>query len=175
MPIYALGPLTPTLGKDVYVADTGIVIGDVTLGDQASVWFGTVLRGDVHKIQIGARTNIQDNSLVHVTNDIWGTTVGDDVTVGHSVILHGCTIGDRCLIGMGSIILDGAVVGEGSIVGAGSLVTPRMVIPPGKVVMGRPAKVVRDASEEDLFLARAATYSYVENGARFARDLRRID
>ncbi len=175
MPIYALGELTPVLGKDVYVADTGIVIGNVTLGDESSIWFGTVVRGDVHSIKIGARTNIQDNSLVHVTNDIWPTVIGNDVTVGHNVILHGCTVGDRCLIGMGSTILDGAIIGEDSIIGAGSLITPNTVIPPRKLVMGRPGRAMRDLEDHDLIWTKAATYSYVENAKRFRRELRRID
>ena len=118
------------------------------LGDEASVWFGAVLRGDYMPIRIGARTNIQDNAVVHITvRGSRATTLGDDVTVGHAAIIHGCTIGDRCLIGMGSIVLDGAVVGEGSFVAAGSLVTPGTVIPPRSFVMGRPAKVIRPVND----------------------------
>src|SRR5580692_1209911 len=112
MGLYALGDIVPTLGRDVFVADSAAVIGDVHLGDEASVWFGAVLRGDVFPIRFGARTNVQDGSVIHVTGGQAATTVGDDVTVGHKVLLHGCTIGDRCLVGMGSIVLDGAEVGD---------------------------------------------------------------
>ena len=134
---------TPTLGRDVFIAPGAYVIGNVTIGDESSVWFGAVLRGDVGAIVIGARTNIQDLSLVHMTGGVSNARLGDDVTVGHGVTLHGCDVGHRCLVGMGSILLDGVRVGDDSVIAAGSLITPRMVIPPGSLVVGRPAKVVR--------------------------------
>ena len=115
MAVYELSGVRPALGRDVFVAESASVIGDVHLGDEASVWFGAVLRGDYFPIRVGARTNIQDNCVVHITADRAATTVGDDVTVGHGVTLHGCTVGDRCLVGMGSIVLDGAVLGEESL------------------------------------------------------------
>ncbi len=168
MAIYELSGVRPTLGRDVYVADTGVVIGDVHLGDEASVWFGAVLRGDYCFIRVGARTNVQDNAVVHISSGLSATVVGDDVTVGHSAIVHGCTIGHRCLIGMGSTVLDGAVVGDDSLVAAGALVTPGTVIPPRSFVMGRPAKVVRSVEETDLAMIRGAAAAYVG----YARDFR---
>ena len=112
MPIYEYKGTRPTLGQNVFIAPNATIIGDVHLGDLSSVWFGTVIRGDVYPIRFGARTNLQDGSVVHVTGDSADTKVGDDVTIGHMVLLHGCTIGNRCLIGMGSIVLDGAEVGD---------------------------------------------------------------
>ena len=139
-----------------------MIIGDVTIGEDASVWPGTIIRGDVHYIRIGARTNVQDASVLHVMRDEWPLILGDEVTVGHSVTLHGCTIESLCLIGMGSIILNGARIGTGSIVAAGTLVTERTVIPPGSLVMGSPAKVKRTLTPADR--ASIANYAkrYVE-------------
>src|SRR5579871_2563383 len=114
MPLYSLKSVSPTLGKDVFLANTATVVGDVWLGDEAGVWFGAVVRGDYFPIRIGARSNIQDNSVVHITAEKAATTIGDEVTVGHGAIVHGCTIGNRCLIGMASIVLDGAIVGDDS-------------------------------------------------------------
>ena len=155
------GGKAPRLHGTAFVAETAVVIGDVELGEDSSVWFGSVLRGDIHSIRIGARTNIQDQSVVHVTGGTHPTCVGDDVTVGHRVTLHGCTIQDRCLIGMGSIVLDGAVIGEDSLVGAGSLVPPGMIVPPRKLALGAPARVKRDltAAEIASFLASAQSYA----------------
>lgn len=172
MTVYALGEMVPVLGPGVFVAPSASVMGDVVLGEDASVWFSTVIRGDVHAIRIGARTNIQDNSVVHVTDRKWPTTLGNDVTIGHSVVVHGCTIGDRSLIGIGSVLLDGAIIGEDCIVGAGSLITPGMVIKPGSVVMGRPARTVREVTEEDRAWILAISKSYVENASRMRRELR---
>ncbi len=127
-----------------------------------------MLRGDYFPIRVGARTNIQDNAVVHITADTAPTTLGDDVTVGHAAILHGCTIGDRCLVGMGSIVLDGAVIGEESFVAAGSLVSPGTIVPPRSFVIGRPAKVIRRTTDEDLAWIRTAASLYVG----YARDFR---
>src|SRR3984957_16245704 len=162
MPLYELSGVRPTLGRDVFVADNATVIGDVHLGDQTSVWFGAVLRADYFPIRIGARTNVQDNCVVHITAGMAATTVGDDVTIGHAAIIHGCTIGHRCLIGMGSIVLDGAVVGDDSFLAAGSLVTPGTVLPPRSFAMGRPAKAVREVRDRDLLTIREAAARYVE-------------
>jgi carbonic anhydrase/acetyltransferase-like protein (isoleucine patch superfamily) len=167
MPIYEHNGIRPTLGVDVFVAPNATIIGDVHLGDQASVWFGTVLRGDVFPIRFGARTNVQDGSVVHVTGGHAATTVGDDVTVGHMVLLHGCTVGNRCLIGMGSVLLDKCEIGDDCIVAAGSLVTPRTIIPPRSMVMGRPAKAVRTLKESDLAMVREAGELYVEYARTF--------
>lgn len=132
----------PRVHPDAWGHATAVVIGDVELGAEASLWPNTVLRGDQGAIKIGARTNIQDGSVLHSTHDLSTTTVGEECTVGHGVILHGCTVEDGCLIGMGAIVLDNAVVGAGSLVGAGALVVANMQIPPGSLVLGSPAKVI---------------------------------
>jgi carbonic anhydrase/acetyltransferase-like protein (isoleucine patch superfamily) len=139
----------PTLGDRTYVDPAATVIGDVVLGDDVSIWPNAVLRGDVHYIRIGARSNVQDNSVLHVMRDTNPLVLGDNVTVGHSVTLHGCTIESRCLIGMGGIVLNGVVIGTGSIVAAGTLIPERTVIPPGSLVMGSPCKVRRQLTDED--------------------------
>jgi carbonic anhydrase/acetyltransferase-like protein (isoleucine patch superfamily) len=175
MPLYELKGVRPRLGRDVFVAEGARVIGDVHLGDEASVWFGAVLRGDYMPIRVGARTNIQDNAVVHITSNETGATLGDDVTVGHAAIVHGCTIGSGCLVGMGSIVLDGAVVGEGSFIAAGSLVTPGTIIPARSFVMGRPAKVVRAVSDRDLHAIREAASRYVQYAREFRSDCKRVD
>lgn len=128
-----------------HIAPTAIIRGDVTLGEDCSVWYGAVMRGDGGPIRIGDRSNIQDNAVVHDE-----TTIGCDCTVGHCAIVHGCTIGDRCLIGMGSIILNGAVIGDDCIVGAGALVTGKTVAPPRSMLLGSPAKVVRSLNDDEL-------------------------
>jgi carbonic anhydrase/acetyltransferase-like protein (isoleucine patch superfamily) len=175
MPVYELGNLRPVLGKDVFIAPNATVIGDVVLGDEASVWFGAVLRGDMYPIRIGARTNIQDNAVVHITADKAATTVGDDVTVGHSAIVHGCTIGSRCLVGMGSIVLDGAVIEDECFLAAGTLVAPGTRVPARSMVMGRPGKIVRALREAELDDIRSASVHYVHYAREFVRSLRLID
>lgn len=157
----------PVLGRDVFVAPNATLIGDVTLDDEASVWFGAVLRGDIGSIRIGARTNVQDLVCIHLTDGVSNTVVGAFVTIGHGAILHGCEIGDGCLIGMGSVIMDNAVVGEGSVVAAGSLVPPRMKIPPRSLVRGSPAKVIREANEEERAMGPFGAAHYVENAKRY--------
>ena len=159
--ILPYGGFTPRLGRDVFVAPNATLIGDVELGDEASVWFGTVLRGDIGSIRIGARTNVQDLACLHLTDGVSVTIIGEDVTIGHGAILHGCTVGDRCLIGMGSIILDNAVIGAGSLVAAGTLVPPRMVVPPRSLVRGRPAKVLREVTEDEGRLGIDGAMHYV--------------
>jgi carbonic anhydrase/acetyltransferase-like protein (isoleucine patch superfamily) len=134
----------PVVGVDAFVAATASVIGNVTLGARASVWYGTVLRGDVGAITIGDDTNLQDNCVVHVTTDRFDTHVGARVTVGHGVILHGCRIGDDVLVGMGAMVMDGAVIEPWSMVAAGALVTPGTRIPTGMLAIGRPARVARE-------------------------------
>lgn len=161
MAIHSLGDKRPILGEGVFVAPNATVIGDVVLGDASSLWFGTVVRGDVYPIRIGARTNVQDNAVVHVTGGKASTTIGDDVTVGHLALVHGCTIGSRCLVGMGSIVLDEAIIEDECLVAAGSLVPPRMRVPSRSLVMGRPAKVVKVLGEEDLRQIREASALYV--------------
>jgi len=174
MAIYELNGVKPMLGRDVFVADSAAVIGDVHLGDEAGVWFGAVLRGDYYPIRVGARTNVQDNTVVHITADRAATTIGTDVTIGHSAVIHGCTIGDRCLIGMGSIVLDGAVVGDESFVAAGSLVSPGTVIPPRSFVLGRPARVKRPVEDRELEWVKSAAAVYVGYARDFRGTLKRI-
>jgi carbonic anhydrase/acetyltransferase-like protein (isoleucine patch superfamily) len=139
----------PRLGERVYVDVSAQVIGDVELGDHASIWMNAVVRGDVNSIVIGRGTNVQDNCVIHVMHVTHPTVLGEHVTVGHSVTLHGCTIGSFCLIGMGAIVLNGAVIGEESIVAAGTLVPEGMQVPPRSLVMGSPAKVRRAATEDE--------------------------
>jgi carbonic anhydrase/acetyltransferase-like protein (isoleucine patch superfamily) len=144
------------------VAPDATVIGNVTLGADASVWYGTVVRGDVGKITIGEGSNIQDNSVIHVETGLHDCHVGKHVTVGHMVMLHGCVIGDGALIGIGAIVLNGAEVGENSIVAAGSLVTPGTKIPPGVLALGSPCKVKRPLTEEELEQGRKGAHHYVK-------------
>ena len=139
----------PVVPASAFVDASAQVIGEVVLGERASIWCNVVARGDGHFIHIGEDTNIQDLSCLHVTHGIAPLTIGARVTVGHHVVLHGCTVEDDCLIGMGSILLDGCVIGRGSIIGAGALVTPRTVIPPGSLVVGSPAQVKRPCNERD--------------------------
>jgi gamma-carbonic anhydrase len=139
----------PEIAASAYIDEAAVVIGDVTIGDDASVWPCVVIRGDVHWIRIGARSNVQDGSVLHVMRDEWPLQIGDNVTVGHGVVLHGCTIESRCLIGMGSVILNGARIGAGSIVAAGTLVPERTIVAPGSLFMGHPGKFRRSLTAED--------------------------
>lgn len=154
--------IEPKVHATVFVEDSARIIGDVEIGEQSSIWFNAVIRGDVNYIRIGKRTNIQDNSTLHVTKDIFPLIIGSDVTIGHSVILHGCTVRDRCLIGMGSIILDNAEIGEDSIIGAGALVTEGMKVPPGSLVVGLPGKVVRPLKHEEIARIAKSSLNYIE-------------
>jgi len=152
----------PKLHPTVFVVETAVIIGDVEIGEYSSIWFNAVVRGDVHYIRIGDRTNIQDLCMLHVTKDTHPLILGNDITVGHSVTLHGCTIKDRCLIGMGTTILDGAVVGEDCIIGAGALVTEGAVIPPGTLAIGMPAKPKRDLTEKEIARIRQSAQNYID-------------
>lgn len=153
--------LAPRLGTDVFVAPTAAVVGDVTLGDGASVWYGASLRGDVHWIEIGRGSNIQDNATVHVSRGTHPCEIQERVTVGHNAVVHGCTVEDDCLIGMGAVVLDGAVIGAGSTVGAGTLVTMNTVVPPRSLVLGAPGRVVRTLTDEEVERNRANAFHYV--------------
>ena len=152
---------SPRLGETVFVADTAAVVGDVTLGDGASVWYGASLRGDVHWIEVGAGSNVQDNATVHVSRGTHPCWIGADVTVGHNAVVHGCTVEDGVLVGMGAVVLDGAVVGEGSLVGAGALVVGGTVVPPRSLAVGHPARVVRPLTDEEVERNRANARHYV--------------
>ena len=163
--IRAFQGIKPTIPKSCFIEETAVVLGDVVIGEESSVWFHAVVRGDVHYIRIGHRTNVQDLCCLHVTHDTQPLILGEDVTVGHHVVLHGCTIKDRVLIGMGAIIMDGAVIGEDSVVGAGALVTEGTVVPPKSLIFGSPAKVKRPVTENELAWIRASAENYV----RYAR------
>ncbi len=160
-PLLPFNKITPQLDSPVFVFPSAFIIGDVTVGKHTSIWFNTTVRGDMHWIKIGSETNIQDNSVVHVTNDSAPTTIGNRVTIGHQCIIHGCTIEDECLIGMGSIILDNARIGKGAFIGAGSLVTQNTVIDPHTLAFGRPAKSIRKLSVEEhqKIISSAAYYT----------------
>jgi carbonic anhydrase/acetyltransferase-like protein (isoleucine patch superfamily) len=167
--VYPFKQWTPLTGEKTWIAPSADVVGNVTMGEDCSIWFGCVVRGDVHYISIGDRTNIQDLSMIHVTHykkedmsDGNPTVIGNDVTVGHRVMLHGCTIEDACLIGMSATILDGAVIGKESIVGAGALVTKNKKFPPRSLIVGSPAKAVRELTDEEVKELYASAIRYVE-------------
>jgi len=141
---------SPKIHESAFVADDAVIIGDVEIGAESSVWFGSILRGDVNHISIGARTNVQDGSIIHVSRKTHPTILEDEVTLGHRVTLHGCHIETGCLIGIGAIVLDGVRVGRNSLVAAGSLVTPNTQIPPRSLVMGSPAKVKRELDDDEV-------------------------
>ena len=156
---------TQRVHPSCFVEDSAQVIGDVELGEDSSVWFNSVLRGDVNPIRIGRRTNIQDLSMIHVTSHRYSTAIGDDVTVGHHVVLHGCTVGNRVLVGMGAIVMDGVEIGDDCIIGAGTLLTPGTKIPPGSLVVGSPGRVKRALTDEERgFLLESAKH-YVHTAA----------
>lgn len=152
---------SPRLGREVFVADSAAVVGDVTLHDGASIWYGASLRGDVHWIEVGPGSNVQDNATVHVSRGTHPCRIGEGVTIGHNAVVHGCTIEDDVLIGMGAVVLDGAVIGAGSIVGAGAVVTKDTLVPPGSLVLGTPARVIRPLAPEAIESNRANAAHYV--------------
>ena len=159
--------VAPKLGKRVYLVDSAQVIGDVEIGDDSSVWFNAVIRGDVNYIRIGSATNVQDNSTLHVTKDVYPLFVGSQVTIGHNVTLHGCKVADRCLIGMGAIILDNAQIGEDSIVGAGALVTEGSKFPPASLILGMPAKVARPLKKEEIDRIIKSSANYIDYAKQY--------
>jgi carbonic anhydrase/acetyltransferase-like protein (isoleucine patch superfamily) len=154
--------IVPVVHAKAWVADNAMVIGDVHLAENASIWYGSVLRGDVGKIRIGKNTNVQDLSVIHVETGKWDCEVGESVTIGHRVMLHGCTIGDGALIGIGSIVLNGAEIGKGSIIGAASLVTQGAKIPPGVLALGSPCRVKRELTAEEKENLELSALHYVE-------------
>jgi len=159
--------VTPRVAGSAFIDATAVLIGDVVIGDESSVWFQTVVRGDVHFIRIGDRTNIQDLSMLHVSHGAYSLVIGNDVTVGHHVVLHGCVIKDRVLVGMGAIIMDGVVIGEDCVVGAGALVTARTIVPPKSLILGSPAKVTRTVTDEELAWIRESAQNYVIYARRY--------
>jgi carbonic anhydrase/acetyltransferase-like protein (isoleucine patch superfamily) len=173
MAVYELDGVAPRMGKDAWVADSAQVMGNVELEADVSVWFGTVIRGDTEVIHIGRGSNIQDLSVLHA--DIGKPlTIGENVTVGHKVMLHGCTIGDGSLIGIGAIVLNGAKIGKGCIVGAGALVTEGKEFPDGSMIIGSPAKAVRELTAEQQQGLRWSAQHYIENARRFRDGLKQI-
>jgi carbonic anhydrase/acetyltransferase-like protein (isoleucine patch superfamily) len=152
----------PHVDPSVYLAPTAVIVGDVVIGPESSIWFGTVVRADVNIIRIGARTNIQDQCMLHVTGGNYPLNVGNDITVGHRAIVHGCTVEDGCLIGMGAILLDGCHVGAEAIVAAGALVAEGSRIPPRTLAMGVPATPRRDVTDKELARVRSSVAHYIE-------------
>ena len=173
MAIYQLDQLTPVIDDSAWVADNAQVIGDVSMAAHSSVWFSAVVRGDTAHIDIGEGTNIQDGSVLHADYG-YPLTVGKNVTVGHMVVLHGCTIGDESLIGIGAVVLNGAKIGRNCLVGAGSLVTEGKEFPDGSMIMGSPAKVVRQLSPEQIEGLRESARRYIENAQRYKTGLQTI-
>ena len=166
--IITLDGKTPRVAEDAFIAPNAVLIGDVVIEAGASVWFGCVLRADVGSIRVGPRSNIQDLTTIHMTDGLSVAEIGADVTVGHGAIVHGARVGDGALIGMGAILLDNAVIGARSVIAAGSLVPPRMIVPPGMMVRGSPAKVLREASDEERAMGAIGAAHYVENARRYA-------
>ena len=156
----------PRVHPSAYIDDSAQVIGDVEIGEESSVWMCVVIRGDVHRIRIGRRSNVQDGTVVHVMKDTHPTTIGDDVTIGHGAVIHGCTIEDRCLIGMRAILLNGVVVGAGSIVAAGTLLAEGTEVPPRSLVMGMPGRVKRTLGDTDV----AGIQMYADRYVAYRRD-----
>jgi carbonic anhydrase/acetyltransferase-like protein (isoleucine patch superfamily) len=160
--IKSFNGVVPKIHESVFVAENATLIGDVEIGEDSSVWFGSILRGDVNFIRIGARTNIQDGSIIHVSSKTHPTIIEDEVTLGHRVTLHGCHIETGCLIGIGAIVLDGVHVGRNSLVAAGSLLTPGTKIPPRSLVMGTPARVKRQLTNEEIYNLARFWQNYTE-------------
>jgi len=167
--ILPYGDRSPVLRPGVWIAPGAVVIGDVEIGEDSSVWFGTVVRGDIHFIRIGARTNLQDHCVVHVTRDRFPTVIGDEVTVGHRATVHGCTVGDGALIGIGASVLDGAVIGAEALVAAGAVVAPGFQVPPRTLVRGIPARPARELGAEEIATQRRRAHEYVETARGYCR------
>jgi carbonic anhydrase/acetyltransferase-like protein (isoleucine patch superfamily) len=165
---------SPQIAESAFIAAGAHIIGDVHIGVHSSVWFNCVVRGDCYYIRIGESTNIQDNTVIHVTQGRFATIIGSYVTVGHSVVLHGCTVKDRCLIGIGAIVLDNVTVGEESFIAAGSLVTPGTVIPPRSMVMGAPAKVRRPVTDEEVARIDEHWQRYIEYKNQYLADEKKL-
>jgi gamma-carbonic anhydrase len=165
--IRALGDRAPAVDPSAFVVESAVIVGDVVVGPEASVWFHAVLRGDVERVRIGARTNVQDNATIHVSGGRWPTVVGEDVTIGHAAVLHGCTVGDHALVGIGAIVLDGAEIGAECLVGAGALVTPGTAVPPRSLVLGHPARRVRELSGEEIERLHRSAANYLAHAARY--------
>lgn len=173
MAIYELDGVAPVISPSAWVADSAQVMGRVELGEDASIWFGAVVRGDTDQITVGAGSNIQDASVLHADFGV-PLTIGQNVTVGHKVVLHGCTIGDESLIGIGAVVLNGAKIGKNCLVGAGALVTEGKEFPDGSMILGSPAKVVRQLTPEQIEGLRQSARHYVQNAQHFRQGLRKL-
>lgn len=169
--IQALGKISPTIGKEVFVAPDAWVIGDVELGNNVSVFFGAILRGDILPIRIGRGTNIQEHSMLHTSHGRVPTIVGEDCTIGHRAIVHGCKVGNRTLIGMGAIVLDEAEIGDECLIGAGALILEGKKIPPRSLVVGSPGKVIRELNDAEVEGLKRSAADYVKTGALYLREL----
>lgn len=173
MAIYQLDDIAPSIAASAWVADNAQVIGDVTLGENSSVWFGVVVRGDTESITVGKGSNIQDGSVLHADPGM-PLVIGENVTVGHQVMLHGCTIGDNTLIGIQAVVLNGAKIGKNSLVGAGSLVTEGKQFPDGSMIFGSPAKAVRELTLEQIEGLKMTAQHYVDNASRYKAGLKKL-
>jgi carbonic anhydrase/acetyltransferase-like protein (isoleucine patch superfamily) len=171
---YSIAGKTPSVAATAFVAREATLVGEVVLGEQASVWFGAVLRGDNEPIRVGARSNVQEGAVLHADPG-YPLTLGEQVTVGHQAMLHGCTVGDGALIGIQAVVLNGAVIGAGSLVGAGAVVTERKVFPEKSLILGAPAKVVRQLSDEEVAGLRTTADNYARRCAQFRAELQAID
>lgn len=165
--VRSFNEISPKVHETAFVTDDAIVIGDVEIGEDSSVWFGSIIRGDVNYIRIGARTNIQDMTVIHVSSNTHATVIEDEVTVGHRVVLHGCHVEHGCLIGIGAILMDGVRVGAQSLVAAGTLLTPGTQIPPRSMVMGSPGRVRRELTEDEIAYLDRSWQNYVELKAHY--------
>ena len=159
----------PKIAASAFIADGVVIVGDVEIGELANIWYNCVLRADVGMIRIGARSNVQDGSCVHMTHDLSHAIIGEEVTIGHNAIVHGATVHDGALVGMGSILLDNAVIGAEAIIGAGTIVPPRMVVPPHSMVRGQPGRVIRELSEHERLEGRRGALHYLELAAEHAK------
>lgn len=162
---------SPKTGLNVFVAENAVLIGDVEIGNDSSVWFNSVIRGDVNFIKIGERTNIQDGSVLHVTHKKFPLTIGSDVTIGHNAIIHGCTIHKKVLIGMGAIVLDNSTVNSNSIVGAGSLVKENFIVPSEVLVAGVPARIIRDLRHDEIEMIKQSADNYVTYSKDYIKNI----
>lgn len=169
--IKSFGDISPTIAEDAFIAETAVVIGDVHIGAGASVWYGVTIRGDVNYIRVGAGTNIQDGTVVHVTRKTHPTIIGQNVTIGHMALLHGCTIQDEAFIGMGATVMDGVVVESQAMVAAGSLVTPGKVVKSGQLWGGSPARYMRDLTPEELAFFDQSAQNYISLGQTFRSEM----
>ncbi len=165
--LHQFGGMSPDIDSTVFCVESADVVGDVRIEADSSVWYQVVIRGDVNYIRIGKRTNVQDGTVIHVTNRTNPTIIGDDVTIGHNATLHGCTIGNRCLIGMGAVVLDGVEVGDDVMIGAGALVTPGTIIPAGTLYVGSPAKYKRHLSVTEIEGLMRSAKNYLDYVARY--------